>query len=232
VAPDRERVALIIGASRGLGLALTGEFLNRGWRAIATVRGERRTALHELAERSDRLEIEHVDTLEPDQVASLRQRLAGRRLDLLFVSAGVANGIDETVTTATTEEFVRTMVTNALAPMRAVEALQDLVSPAGTIAVMSSGLGSVTNNTYGLWEVYRASKAALNTLMRSYAARHAGEARALLLVAPGWVRTEMGGSEATMSIDESIPRVVDMVERQAGKAGLQYLNYRGETLPW
>ncbi len=97
---------------------------------------------------------------------------------------------------------------------------------------MSSGLGSVADNEAGGYEVYRGSKAALNTFMRSYAARHAGEARTLLIIAPGWVRTDMGGPTAPLGIDDSIPRVVDTMTAQAGKPGLQYLNYQGQTVRW
>ncbi len=74
-----------------------------------------------------------------------------------------------------TDEFMRVMITNALSPMRVIEALQDLVLPNGTIAIMSSGQGSVSNNENGGYEVYRGSKAALNMLMRSFAARHADD---------------------------------------------------------
>jgi NAD(P)-dependent dehydrogenase (short-subunit alcohol dehydrogenase family) len=124
------------------------------------------------------------------------------------------------------------MVTNALSPMRVVEALQDLVAPDGTIGVMSSGQGSVANNDKGGFEVYRASKSALNQLMRSFAARHAGDPRTLLLMAPGWVQTGLGGAAAPLTIDQSVPGVVDTIQAQAGKDGLQYLDYRGQTVRW
>ena len=124
------------------------------------------------------------------------------------------------------------MITNALAPMRVVESLQDLVATDGLVGVMSSGQGSVANNVAGMREVYRGSKAALNQFMRSYAARQAGTARALVLMAPGWVRTELGGPDARLSIEESVPNLVNVLVKKQGKAGLEYLDYLGRTVPW
>jgi len=227
------QTALIIGASRGLGYALAAEYLARGWQVTATVRGAGRTGLHDLAESSaGRLLVETVDITVPEQVAALRERLTQKTFDLLFVNAGVTNGPEETVADVPTDIFVRLMVTNALSPMRVVETLQDLVPPDGTIAVMSSGQGSVANNEKGGFEVYRASKSALNQLMRSYAARHAGDPHTLLLMAPGWVQTDLGGPGARLTIGQSIPGVVDTIEAQAGHGGLQYLDYQGQTVRW
>jgi NAD(P)-dependent dehydrogenase (short-subunit alcohol dehydrogenase family) len=73
---------------------------------------------------------------------------------------------------------------------------------------------------------------ALNMFMRSFAARHRYDDRTLLLLAPGWVRTDMGGPDARLSIEESIPNLVKTIEAQAGKRGLQYLDYLGRTVPW
>ncbi len=124
------------------------------------------------------------------------------------------------------------MVTNSLSPMRVVEAFQDLVHPTGTIGIMSSGQGSLTNNTNGNHEVYRGSKAALNMFMRSFAARHVNDPRTLLLMAPGWVRTGLGGSEARLSIEESIPNLLNTMESHEGRSGLHYLDYLGRVVPW
>ena len=233
--PDlsHRKTVLLIGASRGLGFAIAEQYLARGWHVIATGRAHSMAALRHLAGKSEgALETETVDITEIDEVAALRKRLEPRRLDLLLVNAGVKNDDRETIADVSTEEFVRVMVTNALSPMRVVERFQDLVHPNGTIAVMSSGQGSVTNNVNGNYEVYRGSKAALNMFMRSYAARHAGDARTLLLLAPGWVRTDMGGPQARLSIEESIPNLVDTIEAHAGRTGLHYVDYLGRVVPW
>jgi len=230
--PSNKRF-LLIGASRGLGFALAEEYIKRGWDVVATERDARTSRLHRLAEaHPGRLEIENVDIVHPDQVRALRARLGSRRFDTLFVNAGVKNDDRETIADVSTEEFVRVMVTNALSPMRVIEVLEDTVVPDGTIGVMSSGQGSIANNESGRHEVYRGSKAALNMFMRSYAARHAGEKRTLLLMAPGWVRTDLGGPGARLSIEESIPHLADTLDAAAGKAGLQFLDYLGRRLPW
>jgi NAD(P)-dependent dehydrogenase (short-subunit alcohol dehydrogenase family) len=228
---------LLIGASRGLGLALAQEWVRGGRQVVATVRGSGRTALHEFADTLDntspgRLEIESLDITEPAQIAALGTRLAGRTFDLLFVNAGISSPLDETVADTSNEDFNRVMVTNALSPMRVVEALRNHVAPAGTIAVMSSGQGSVANNTRGGYEVYRGSKAALNTFMRSYAARNSDDPRTLVLMAPGWVRTELGGPNAALEIDESIPNVVKTLDSLDGEGGLHYVDYLGRTVAW
>jgi NAD(P)-dependent dehydrogenase (short-subunit alcohol dehydrogenase family) len=225
---------LLIGASRGLGLAMAGEFLKKGWHVVGTVRRtSSRTQLHDLAdELGGQLEIETLDICDQAQVSALRERLSGKVFDMLFVNAGTTNRETETIAEVTTDEFTRVMVTNSLSPMRVVEALDELVTESGLIGIMSSGQGSVTNNVSGMREVYRGSKAALNQFMRSYAARHAGTSRAMVLMAPGWVRTEMGGADARLSIEESVPNLVNVLIKKQGNPGLEYLDYLGRTVPW
>lgn len=226
-----QQTALVIGASRGLGLALVGEWLKRDWQVIATVR----SASNELEALSGqlpgRLNIETVDINDVDTVDSLRKRLAGRRVDVLFVNAGIARAVPESPASASQQDFLDMMLTNAYSPVRAVELLRDLVPAGGTIAIMSSELASIKNATGG-WQLYSSSKAALNMLMKGYASKHASEGHSLLLVAPGWVRTEMGGSDALLSIEESIPLVVDLIDANRGRLGLRYVDRFNQELPW
>ncbi|WMJ70012.1 SDR family oxidoreductase [Stenotrophomonas sp. 24(2023)] len=232
--PDASPSLLLVGASRGLGLAMAAEFLQRGWSVTATVRGDRPTPLHALADdHPGRLRIESLDITDTSQIAALRARLAGAKFDVLFVNAGTANADqDETIAEVSTEAFVQVMVTNALGPMRVIEALQDVVRADGLIGVMSSGQGSIANNEKGGHEVYRGSKAALNQYMRCHAARHAGASRAWLLLAPGWIRTQLGGPQAPFGLEETIPAIVDTVLSKRGRPGLEFLDRMGTTVPW
>ncbi|MEU1439297.1 SDR family NAD(P)-dependent oxidoreductase [Streptomyces sp. NPDC005786] len=226
--------ALVVGASRGLGHAMASEFLDRGWHVVGTVRDTTaRTPLHELADHADgRVTIERLDINDPAHLPLLHERLAHRRLDVLFVNAGTTNNERTPIGAVATADFVDVMVTNALSPLRVIEALEDLVSPAGLIGAMSSGQGSITNNTTGGREVYRASKASLNMLFRSLAARHGGTQRAFVLMAPGWIRTALGGPDAPFTIEETVPLLVDVLLSRLSTPGLAYLDRCGRTVPW
>lgn len=217
---------LIIGASRGIGLGLAREFARQGWRVIGTVR-----APGSALEREPAIQVEHVDINVPSEVAALRERLAGERIDLLFVNAGIANGPEETLPGTSTQAFIDLMLTNALSPLRVIEAFADLVPANGVIAAMSSGLGSVGNNTRAGWEIYRASKAALNTLLRSFAVRR-GAGRTVLAVVPGWVKTDMGGSGAMLEIETSVRGIVAMLALRRGQPGAAYVDWQNQDITW
>jgi NAD(P)-dependent dehydrogenase (short-subunit alcohol dehydrogenase family) len=231
---DATPTILIIGASRGLGHAMAAEFLKKGWNVVGTVRaGAGWTPLHDLADDCPgRLGIEVLDINEPAQIASLRERLAGRSFEMLFVNAGTTIKEQVPIGRVSTEDFVNVMVTNALSPMRVIEALQDRVSATGLIGAMSSGQGSITNNTTGLREIYRGSKAALNMFMRSFAAQQSETARAFVLMAPGWIQTALGGPDAPFTIEESVPDLVNVLLAKRERPGLEYLDRFGRTVPW
>jgi NAD(P)-dependent dehydrogenase (short-subunit alcohol dehydrogenase family) len=224
------QTVLVIGASRGLGLALAEEFCSRSWRVIATERAHSEGLAALVARYPTSLAIERVDITDAASVWALRSKL-NRSLDALFVNAGIWKAWEKTPLDVVESDFIDLMLTNALSPIRILEIFETLVPAKGVIAVMSSGLGSIFRNT-GRWDLYSASKAALNMLMKCFASRRPDDPRAMLLVAPGWVRTEMGGQDRLYSIQESIFEVVATVERSRGHAGLRFVDMRGRRLPW
>lgn len=214
-------------------MGLAREYVRRGWRVIATVRrASRPPELQELVvEAGGRVRVETVDINITAQVTALRERLNGEQIDLLLVNAGISNGPSETVPKTSTEGFSALMVTNALSPLRVIEAFADLVPADGVIAAMSSSLGSVANNNRGGYEIYRASKAALNTMLRSFSIRR-GEGRTVLAVVPGWVRTDMGGPSAPLDVETSVRGVIDTISARRGQTGVAFVDYQGHDVAW
>jgi NAD(P)-dependent dehydrogenase (short-subunit alcohol dehydrogenase family) len=221
---------LIFGASRGLGRALVEEHLHRSWQVIATVRQP--DALADLRSTwGDALDVELLDVTDWAAVDAFRQRIGGLRIDRLFVNAGIA-GRMAPIGEVDPNAFTELMLVNALAPVRIIDRFVDLVPAGGTVGVMSSGLGSISENESGGFDDYRMSKAALNMGLRTIAERNAGDGRTYLAVAPGWVRTDMGGPQATLTIEQSIPRVVDELDRRAGAGGALFIDYQGREVGW
>lgn len=224
---------LIVGGSRGIGLGLVREYLSRGWNVIATERNlSPASALGQLARDSNgALRVEMVDINQPEQVSALASQLCDEVLDVLLVNAGIITDTSQPISQISLESFGHLMLTNVLSPLRTIEMLSHLVRPQGTISAMSSAMGSISENTTGGAEAYRASKAALNSLLRSYAARAGGQ-RTLLALHPGWVRTEMGGSNAPVGVEQCVKGLADTINQRSGKPELVFVDYQNQQIPW
>ncbi|MFZ5961090.1 SDR family oxidoreductase [Pseudomonas knackmussii] len=223
------KTALVVGASRGLGLGLVRELLVRGWDVTATLRD----AAHpgELAALPVRIE-----SLQLDDAGSqdrLVEDLVGLRLDLVFINAGIYGPAHQSAQDASLAEVGQLFMVNAVAPLRLAERLLPQIDTArGVLAFMTSELGSVAGNESGGMALYRASKAALNSLTRSFVAELGETGLTVLNLHPGWVRTDMGGEAAPLDVETSVKGLVDQVEAYAGLGGQHYLDYQGTTIDW
>jgi NAD(P)-dependent dehydrogenase (short-subunit alcohol dehydrogenase family) len=228
--PDKQQTCLMLGASRGLGLGLAREYLSRGWRVIGTVRKDA-SKLDALAKDAKaNLRIERVDITDAKGIGALRKALTGETLDLLFVNAGISGSVPKPLHEISPEEATQVYLTNTYYPILAAEAFADLVKPGGVFAFMSSRLGSIAMNSYGQWETYRISKAGLNMGARSFFWRH--QEHPVLSIAPGWVRTDMGGPRADFDVETSCRNVANAIEKHGRQPGHRFVNYDGTELPW
>lgn len=218
------KTALVVGASRGLGLGLVRELAGRGWRVTATVRAGGLAGVAGVT-------VVTLDINDAAAVAACAAGLAGEVFDLVIINAGIGlknfNGASEA-------EIIHLFMTNAVSPVRLAERLTPFMRPrTGVLAFMTSLLGSVAGNMNGGPELYGASKAALNQLTRGFVAALPKESGLTVVsMHPGWVRTDMGGANAPLDVDTSVRGMVDVLERQAGAGGHEFLDYRGKTVPW
>lgn len=224
------KTALIIGASRGIGLGLVRQLHAHGWQVTATVRDPSR------ATDLQALQGVHIESLDIDDAAALERltvRLSGQVFDLLFVNAGILGPNHQSAAAATAEELGQLFLTNVTAPIRLAERLVAQLRPeSGVLAFMSSGLGSVANPEGNNLALYKASKAALNSLTNSFVCELPEPRPTVLSLHPGWVKTDMGGDGAMVEVADSCRGLIKQVERFAGKGGHHFVDYQGQQIAW
>ncbi|GAB5348961.1 SDR family NAD(P)-dependent oxidoreductase [Alteriqipengyuania sp. 357] len=222
---------LIIGASRGIGLGLTKEFAGRGWHVVASERTPS-DGLHEAARtHKNAIEIVTVDVTKPDTYQGLTGKFGEGSLDAIIVNAGITGASHQSAEEATDDQIAHVMQTNAYGPARVGKALLPLLKDGGTLAFMSSLMGSITDSSGG-YEFYRVSKVSLNMLAKGIAEQQAKERGVeVLSLHPGWVQTDMGGPNAKITVEESCTGLADVVEK-AGGGGYRFVNYEGEAIPF
>jgi NAD(P)-dependent dehydrogenase (short-subunit alcohol dehydrogenase family) len=220
---------LITGAGRGLGLELARQFVAAGWETLGTVRdlakgaGMPRGSQTLLCDVSDRASL-----------ARLGRDLKGRKIDVLFCNAGMYGKRQQSVGTVDYDTWAEVMRVNVLAPMACVDALIDSVAASDRrqIVMMSSRMGSIGENSGGGEVVYRSSKAALNAVTRSLSIDLRARGVTVVAVHPGWVQTDMGGPGATLTPEQSVAGLRQVVEGLTPEKSGRFFNYDGAEIAW
>ena len=219
---------LITGANRGIGLEFARQYSADGWQVVATVREP--AEADELAS-FDGVRVEQLALLDLDSVTSFPERIEAP-LDLLIANAGT--WVPEASRTAEDgREWAEMMVVNCIAPyLLARSCLKQAAAARGKLIAITSGMGSIEDNTSGGYVPYRTSKAALNMAWRSLAidARPSGVIATVLN--PGWVKTRMGGPNAPTPPDKSIAAMRGVIDRLGLEQSGTFLNHDGRTYPW
>jgi NAD(P)-dependent dehydrogenase (short-subunit alcohol dehydrogenase family) len=214
---------LITGANRGIGLEFARQYSSAGWDVLATVRN-RSPELDRLG-----VKVEQLDLSGGDEVAAFPGRIDGP-LDLFIANAGTNHPL-KTEGANHARDWQTMLMVNAIAPFQLGEALLSRMTRDGKMVAISSGMGSVGENSGG-WVPYRTSKAALNMAWSSLALEARARGVACVLISPGWVKTRMGGSGAEITAEESVSDMRGLIERLGIEDSGRFLRRNGSELPW
>jgi NAD(P)-dependent dehydrogenase (short-subunit alcohol dehydrogenase family) len=236
---------LISGANRGIGLEFTRQYLEDGWRVYACCRApEKADLLNQLGEEfDDLLSVYRMDVRSGDEVTAVAQALNGAPIDILINNAGIVDSYgtgvfegkdDPDLKNYDMDLWLEILDTNVVSQGRVTGAFADNIagSDQKMVVMISSGLASITNTWQGGRYAYRTSKAALNMLTRSVGAWLEPRGIAVITIAPGWTRTELGGPNAHNSVEDSISGMRKVLDGLTIKNTGSYWNFDGEQLPW
>lgn len=226
-------LVFITGANRGIGLSLVKHYLSHGWQVHATYRkAASATELLSLSATHAPLHCHSLDVTDYPSVAALATQLPP--IDLLINNAGYYGPKGGRFCHTDEMEWRRVLEINTIAPLKLVEYLYPRLQAGSLrkIACLSSKVGSMTENTAGGGYLYRSSKAALNSVVKSLSNDLSEEGFTVLALHPGWVQTDMGGPNALIDTTTSAQGLADVIAQADNTQNGQFLNYLGERLPW
>ena len=222
---------LITGANRGIGLSLVQHYLNLGWQVHATYRSTNQSQpLLDLA--NEQLFCYQLDVTDYPKVNALADQLP--TIDLLINNAGYYGPKGYGFGNTDVDEWRKVFEINTIAPLKLVEALYPNLQQGSLkkIACLSSKVGSMAENTSGGGYIYRSSKAALNSVVKSLSNDLSGQGYTVLALHPGWVQTEMGGPNALIDTDQSAAGLIKVIENSTREMGGSFIDYQGNSIPW
>jgi len=223
---------LITGANRGIGLEFARQYAADGWRVIAACRNPKRAG--DLEHVNGDASLVTLDVNDPESVDKLAAELGDAPIDVLINNAGVYLDRGGTLDDIDFDDWATTFAVNTLAPIRVARALAGKVerSKRKLMVFLSSQMGSVGENTSGGSYAYRSSKAALNAAVKSLAIDLKPRGITCAVLHPGWVRTDMGGKNATLDVRDSVHGMRRVIEELKPERTGSFLRYNGEAVPW
>ena len=226
---DDTGTVLVTGANRGLGLEFVKQLKAKGYKVIGTARSPAKAT--EL--KATGVQVEQLDVADQASVDALAAALKGVPVDILINNAGMANRADSSLATLDFAAMERSFQVNSLGPLRVTQALlPNLQAGKGkTIVNITSRLGSIELSTGGLYS-YRTSKTALNQINKIISLELAKQGLTSIVMHPGWVKTDMGGPDATLNMPESISGMLEVIGGLTVANTGKFYNYDGTELPW
>ncbi|MGB7404414.1 MAG: SDR family oxidoreductase [Pacificimonas sp.] len=220
--------ALIIGASRGIGREMVNQYLADGWKVHATARDDQ--SIEDLQQAG--ASAHRADTTDRQSLDNLAGALDGE-VDLVVVNAGInRNDMEQTPDAIDPGEWTKVMQVNALGPLQAASAVGGKIAKGGTLAVVSSKMGSIADNQMGGFYSYRMSKAALNAGLKSLSMQMEPQGVGTIALHPGWVKTDMGGDQAPVTPAQSVTGMKKVLDQKSAGDGRLFVDFEGNELSW
>lgn len=229
------KTILITGSNRGIGLELCRQYAMSDWIVYAFCRQPQNAPeLSQLALDHSNIHIHALDVLNDSQMKQSAHDLKDVPIDILFANAGVYGQGDAYLGNINSDKWLECLRINTMAPLKLVECFSSNISRSKlkTIAVMSSKMGSMADNSSGGSYVYRSSKAALNAVMVSAAIDLKPQGIKLALLHPGWVQTDMGGSNAEISVSQSVTQLRSILTNLTLDLSGSFFDIDGSIIPW
>ncbi len=226
---------LVTGANRGLGLEFIKQYAAEGWDVIGTCRSlAAADAAREVAESDSRITLRELEVTDSVAVQALAEELRGTPIDVLILNAGVMGEASMNLGKLDPEDFLKVLNVNVVALAMGLQSFVEHVAASDRkiIVGMGSFLGSMTNNGDGGLYSYRASKAGVSAVMTSAAVDLRDRGITAITMHPGWVQTDMGGPDATISTEESIRGMRKVIDGLGPEDSGRFLTYSGEEMPW
>ena len=219
---------VVTGANRGIGLELVKQLLDSGFRVYATYRSE----MGGLASLSNQnLSIHQMDVRDPAAIEELSNSIDGK-IDLLINNAGVADGRWQSISEIDMQHTLEVIEINSIAPVLITQKLLNQMSDDSTIVMMSSLMGSISDCMSGRSYAYRASKTALNMFSIAMKNELLEAGISILILHPGWVATDMGGPNATVSPEQSVSGMLERIDEHNLSMSGRYVQYDGTPIEW
>jgi len=227
---------LITGSNKGIGFELTKVFLENNWHTIACCRNpEKAHELNKIAKDSKNIEIQELDVSNFAQIDNLSKKLENEKIDILLNNAGIyGDPTGQYFGELNYESWSEAFLVNAMAPIKMAESFYPHVSNSEKkmIATVTSMMGSITLNTDGQEVIYRSSKNAANMAYICLANKLRNDKITVLVLHPGWVKTDMGGEKAPILPEESAKGLLKvMLDADINDSGT-FFSYTGDILPW
>jgi len=219
--------ALIVGASRGIGLEFVRQYRTDGWQVTATARSD--AALAEL--KGLGATALALDVASAESASRLARQIEGAVFDVVVYVAGIFGPRTTGLEPPTEADFDSVMHTNLLGAMRVLPQVVEMLAPGAKLAVISSRMASIELRAGPRGWLYGASKAALNSVLKDVSLALAGRAICVTL-SPGWVRTDMGGASAALEVSESVANLRRTLAALTAADTGRFLNHDGDTIAW